>query len=109
MVEPSRSRLDALTTIRFVAALHVVLFHLAGEELARGPAWCRHAPITSLYFWDSSGAARHRSTGGVLAYLVVALVASVLVFRLIEQPARRVLRGRSAHPNVHVEARALTY
>ena len=37
MPELSRPRLEALTSLRFFAAMHVVIFHLA--SLVRGPAW----------------------------------------------------------------------
>ncbi|HEY1265582.1 MAG TPA: acyltransferase [Terriglobales bacterium] len=40
-MEPTRRRLPALTSLRFFAALHVVIFHLFSMHLTQGPGWYR--------------------------------------------------------------------
>ena len=53
-----------------------------------------HVPLMALFFWDGRGNARFQSTGGIVCFLVTLLLVSVLVYRLVEEPARRLLRGR---------------
>ena len=38
-LEATRPRLPALTSLRFFAALHVVIFHFLAMQIIRGPAW----------------------------------------------------------------------
>ena len=38
----NRPRLPALTSLRFFAALHVVIFHLYSIHVTEGPAWYRN-------------------------------------------------------------------
>ncbi len=42
----TRTRLDALTGVRFFAAMHVVVYHYAGALLAGAPSWMRHIADT---------------------------------------------------------------
>jgi peptidoglycan/LPS O-acetylase OafA/YrhL len=38
-LEAARARLPALTSLRFFAAFHVVIFHLQATKVVQGPAW----------------------------------------------------------------------
>jgi peptidoglycan/LPS O-acetylase OafA/YrhL len=38
-LEPARPQLPAITSLRFFAAIHVVLFHLQCFHLITGPSW----------------------------------------------------------------------
>jgi hypothetical protein len=48
--------------------------------------------IIGIYFHDSTGRLRHQSPIGVLVFVLLALIISVLVYRL--EPARRKLNPR---------------
>jgi len=52
-----------------------------------------HSFIMGPFFNTQAGDPRHRSYGWICVYLVLAVSISGLVYRLIEVPARRKLRG----------------
>jgi peptidoglycan/LPS O-acetylase OafA/YrhL len=51
-----------------------------------------HSMVIGIYFHDSTGRLRHQSPIGVLVFVLLALIISVLVYRL--EPARRKLNPR---------------
>src|SRR5579859_1684029 len=53
-----------------------------------------HSFIMGPFFYTQSGDPRHRSIGWVCVYFVLAISISGLVYRFIEEPARRKLRGK---------------
>jgi len=53
-----------------------------------------HAFLMGPFFYTQTGDPRHRSVGWVVVYFVLAISISGLVYRFIEQPARRKLRGK---------------
>jgi peptidoglycan/LPS O-acetylase OafA/YrhL len=55
-----------------------------------------HVPMMALFFWDGRLGARFRGPGWIVVFCVTLLLVSVLVYRLVEEPARRLLRGSPA-------------
>ena len=53
-----------------------------------------HAMIVAFYFHSATGQLRNQSPIGVLIFVFLAVAISVLVFRFIEEPARRKLNPR---------------
>jgi|SRR5579859_282904 len=53
-----------------------------------------HSFIMGPFFYTQMGLPRHRTYGGMAVYFVLAITASGLVYRFIETPARRLLRGK---------------
>jgi peptidoglycan/LPS O-acetylase OafA/YrhL len=54
-----------------------------------------HSNIMGMYFFGSTGQLMHTSFAGVVGAFVLVTIASLLVFRFIEEPARRKLRGKT--------------
>jgi peptidoglycan/LPS O-acetylase OafA/YrhL len=54
-----------------------------------------HSSIMGMYFFGNQGQLQHRNIGGALLGLGIVVAASLLVFRFIEEPARRKLRGKT--------------
>src|SRR6266852_2459959 len=54
-----------------------------------------HSFFLGPFFFTQTGAPRHRGPGWYFLYFVLALGISGLVYRFIEEPSRRRLRGRS--------------
>jgi peptidoglycan/LPS O-acetylase OafA/YrhL len=50
--------------------------------------------IIGIYFHDRTGQLRHQSLIGVLGFVLLAVTISALVYRFIEEPARRKLNPR---------------
>lgn len=67
-----------------------------------------HSNIMGMYFFGNQGQLQHTSLGGILLGLVIIVAASLLVFRFIEEPARRRLRGKTVlqKPDAAVELAA---
>jgi peptidoglycan/LPS O-acetylase OafA/YrhL len=62
-----------------------------------------HTAYMGPFFFTMTNSPRHQSYGGVALYLAIIIAVSGLVHRFIEEPARRLLRGRrreSAFPSV---------
>jgi peptidoglycan/LPS O-acetylase OafA/YrhL len=57
-----------------------------------------HANIVFPFFHTSAGALRNASFTGLAMCLAIVLVISILIYRLIEEPARRRLRPKSSKP-----------
>src|SRR5216683_6086134 len=53
-----------------------------------------HSMIIGIYFHDRTGQLRYQSPIGVLVFVVLAVTISALVYRFIEEPARRKLNPR---------------
>ena len=53
-----------------------------------------HATIMGMYFFGSSGL-RHTGPAGIALAFAIIIGAAILVFKFIEEPARRKLRGRT--------------
>ena len=54
-----------------------------------------HSNIMGMYFFGSTGQLTHTSFAGIVGAFVLVTVVSILVFRFIEEPARRKLRGKT--------------
>ncbi len=54
-----------------------------------------HSNIMGMYFFGSTGQLTHTSFAGVVGAFALVTAASLLVFRFIEEPARRKLRGKT--------------
>jgi peptidoglycan/LPS O-acetylase OafA/YrhL len=54
-----------------------------------------HSNIMGMYFFGSTGQLTHTSFAGVVGVFALVTIASLLVFRFIEEPARRKLRGKT--------------
>jgi len=57
-----------------------------------------HAFFLGPFFFTQTGIPRHRGVGWYFLYFVLALGISGLVYRFIEEPARRKLRGSPSRP-----------
>jgi peptidoglycan/LPS O-acetylase OafA/YrhL len=53
-----------------------------------------HSLFLGPFFFTQTGAPKHRGLGWYFLYFVVALGISGLVYRFIEEPSRRKLRGK---------------
>jgi peptidoglycan/LPS O-acetylase OafA/YrhL len=53
-----------------------------------------HSTMVWPFFYTQSNEPRHRTIGWIFAYLLMAVSVSGLVYRFIEEPARRKLRGK---------------
>jgi len=53
-----------------------------------------HSMMVWPFFYTQFNEPRHRTYGGIFAYLLLAVSVSGLVYRFIEEPARRKLRGK---------------
>jgi peptidoglycan/LPS O-acetylase OafA/YrhL len=58
-----------------------------------------HSNIMGMYFFGSTGQLTHTSFAGVVGAFALVTIASLLVFRFIEEPARRKLRGKTIRKN----------
>jgi peptidoglycan/LPS O-acetylase OafA/YrhL len=58
-----------------------------------------HSNIMGMYFFGSTGQMTHTSFAGVVGAFALVTIASLLVFRFIEEPARRKLRGKTLLKN----------
>jgi peptidoglycan/LPS O-acetylase OafA/YrhL len=58
-----------------------------------------HSNIMGMYFFGSTGQLAHTSFAGVVGAFVLVTLISLLVFRFIEEPARRKLRGKTLRKN----------
>lgn len=58
-----------------------------------------HSNIMGMYFFGSTGQLTHTSFAGIVGAFVLVTAASLLVFRFIEEPARRKLRGKTLLKN----------
>jgi peptidoglycan/LPS O-acetylase OafA/YrhL len=54
-----------------------------------------HSTIMGMYFLGNSGQPRHMTVGGIALGIALIIGSAVLVFKLIEEPARRKLRGKT--------------
>ena len=54
-----------------------------------------HSNIMGMYFFGSTGQLTHTSFAGIVGVFALVTAASLLVFRFIEEPARRKLRGKT--------------
>src|SRR5258708_35351033 len=50
-----------------------------------------HSMIVGMYFHSTTGQLRYQSPMGILVFVLIAVTISALVYRLIEEPARRKL------------------
>jgi peptidoglycan/LPS O-acetylase OafA/YrhL len=57
-----------------------------------------HSFFLGPFFFTQTGFPRHRGLGWYFLYFVVAVGISVLVYRFIEEPSRRKLRGKQSAP-----------
>jgi peptidoglycan/LPS O-acetylase OafA/YrhL len=55
-----------------------------------------HSFFLGPFFFTQTGAPRHRGPGWYVLYFVIALGISGLVYRFIEEPSRRKLRGKQS-------------
>ena len=53
-----------------------------------------HSTVVGMFFFGRDGTLHHDSPLGILGAILIALTLSLLVYLLIEQPARRWLRGK---------------
>jgi peptidoglycan/LPS O-acetylase OafA/YrhL len=53
-----------------------------------------HSMIIGMYFHNTSGQLRYQSPSGVLVFVLLAVTISALVYRFIEEPARRKLNPK---------------
>jgi peptidoglycan/LPS O-acetylase OafA/YrhL len=53
-----------------------------------------HSMILAIYFFDQKGGIRHKTPAGILIGIVIICTVSILVYRFIEEPSRRKLRGK---------------
>ena len=58
-----------------------------------------HSNIMGMYFFGSTGQLVHTSFAGVVGAFAIVTIASLLVFRFIEEPLRRKLRGKTVLKN----------
>jgi peptidoglycan/LPS O-acetylase OafA/YrhL len=58
-----------------------------------------HSTIMGMYFFGSTGQLTHTSFAGIVGAFALVTIASLLVFRFIEEPARRKLRGKTLRKN----------
>jgi peptidoglycan/LPS O-acetylase OafA/YrhL len=58
-----------------------------------------HSNIMGMYFFGSTGQLTHTSFAGIVGAFALVTAASLLVFRFIEEPARRKLRGKTLLKN----------
>jgi peptidoglycan/LPS O-acetylase OafA/YrhL len=58
-----------------------------------------HSNIMGMYFFGTTGQLTHTSFPGVVGAFALVTIASLLVFRFIEEPARRKLRGKTVLKN----------
>jgi peptidoglycan/LPS O-acetylase OafA/YrhL len=66
-----------------------------------------HSNIMGMYFFGNSGL-RHTSPAGIVVAFAIIFGAAILVFKFIEEPARRKLRGKTElrRPEAPAELRA---
>jgi peptidoglycan/LPS O-acetylase OafA/YrhL len=78
---------------RWVAILNMRPMVLLGD--ASYSLYLLHSMILAIYFFDPKGGGiRHKSPAGILIAIVIVCTVSMLVYRFIEEPARRKLRGK---------------
>ncbi len=53
-----------------------------------------HSMIVGMYFHSTTGQLRYQSPMGILVFVLIAVSISALVYRFIEEPARRKLNPR---------------
>jgi peptidoglycan/LPS O-acetylase OafA/YrhL len=58
-----------------------------------------HSNIMGMYFFGSTGQLTHTSFAGIVGAFALVTMVSLLVFRFIEEPARRKLRGKTLQRN----------
>lgn len=88
-----RPRLDGLTTLRFFAAFHVILFHLKVQGiLTGGPWWYLLHSFAIQRAFDTTTRLPHGVR--VMICILVAIGASLSAYILIEEPARRLMRPK---------------
>jgi peptidoglycan/LPS O-acetylase OafA/YrhL len=56
-----------------------------------------HSMIVAMYFHSMTGQLRYQSPIGVLVFVLIAVTISALVYRFIEEPARRKLNPKHKH------------
>jgi len=88
-----------LTSLRFLAALHVFCFHLAAFRIVTGPSLFfsafLHSFLIGVCFFILGRDFRQWGLMGVLLCFAITCGLSILVYRFLEEPARRLLRGRN--------------
>jgi peptidoglycan/LPS O-acetylase OafA/YrhL len=101
------------------AVLHTALLAPAFAALVYGlalqPAWSKflrwaplvllgnasyslyllHSNIMGMYFFGNAGLLQHTSPAGIAVGFAIILAAAILVFKFIEEPARKKLRGKT--------------
>jgi peptidoglycan/LPS O-acetylase OafA/YrhL len=95
----------ALLAPAFAAIVYGLALQPAGSRFLRwGPLvllgnasyslYLLHSTIMGMYFFGNAGL-RHTNPAGIVGAFVIITSAAILVFKFIEEPARRKLRGRT--------------
>jgi len=63
-----------------------------------------HSMIIGMYFHSTTGQLRYQSPIGILVFVLIAVTISALVYRFIEEPARRKLNPRRKPPLGSIKA-----